>query len=110
MLYEQTMVNLLVKDRQAMAHQDVSTRFVNISFSVQSGNVTILIRDTGPGIPKKFINRVFDPAFSTKRAESGSGIGLYMSKTVIDEMHGCIKALDVDLGACIEIVLPKIST
>ncbi len=108
-LFEQAMVNLLVNAKQAMEKQALSERQVAITFADDGDKVTILMQDSGPGIPKNIMGRVFDPFFSTKKDVGGTGIGLYMSRTVIEALHGTIRAVDVDHGACFEIKLPTAS-
>lgn len=52
------------------------------------GEVRISITDTGPGIPKENLQKIFDPFFSTK--ESGTGLGLAITKKIIDEHKGML--------------------
>ena len=105
-LFEQTMVNLLVNAQQAMSQNGTKNRAIRIAFEAREDTLTITVRDTGPGIPSEHLERVFDPFFSTKKAESGSGVGLFTTKRIIEAMHGRIQALDCSCGACIEIQLP----
>ena len=50
--------------------------------------IVIDVHDTGPGIPKEFHSRVFDPYFSTK--QEGSGLGLAISYSIIQKHSGFI--------------------
>ena len=55
-------------------------------------SVELSIADRGPGVPSSARSRVFDPFFSTKTR--GTGLGLAVSKQIIDEHHGRIRLLN----------------
>lgn len=52
--------------------------------------VKIVVSDTGEGIPEDKLNRLFDPFFTTKAAEKNTGLGLSITKGIIDKHHGTI--------------------
>jgi len=52
--------------------------------------------------------RLFDPFFTTKAEKQGSGVGLYISKQIIEQgMQGSMNAMNAEEGLCVSIVLPK---
>src|SRR6266446_5552653 len=53
--------------------------------------VDLRVEDNGAGIPAAQLNKVFDPYFTTKQATSGTGLGLYIAKKVIEDHNGSIK-------------------
>ena len=53
--------------------------------------VDLRVEDNGAGIPAAQLNKVFDPYFTTKQATSGTGLGLYITKKVIEDHNGSIK-------------------
>jgi signal transduction histidine kinase len=57
---------------------------------VQTPMVEIVIADNGPGIPQELLDRIFEPFFSP--GKGSTGLGLYTSKSIIDEMGGTIHA------------------
>ncbi len=68
--------------------------------------VDIEICDNGGGIDEKFISKIFDPYFSTKQKKNGTGLGLYMSQTIVREHHnGRLSAHNTGDGVCFTISL-----
>jgi len=75
--------------------------------TLEEDTVDIMIKDTGPGIPREVLPRIFDPFFTTKDVGKGSGLGLFIVHEIIDEHDGCI-AVDskADEGTTFFIRLP----
>ncbi|MBF0566836.1 MAG: response regulator [Nitrospirae bacterium] len=70
-------------------------------------SVLITIRDNGGGIPDGIMDRIFEPYFTTKSDDKGTGIGLYMAKTIIENnLYGTLTARNVDGGAEFTITVP----
>ncbi|MCQ0111596.1 sensor histidine kinase [Zhouia amylolytica] len=70
--------------------------------------VSILISDSGKGIPKQLYNKIFEPGFTTKKR--GWGLGLSLVKRIIEDYHkGKVKVLnsEIDKGTTIQIILKK---
>ncbi|MBB5020867.1 sensor histidine kinase [Desulfurispira natronophila] len=69
--------------------------------------VLIEVFDNGGGIPTSIFPRIFDPYFTTKEVGRGTGISLYMAKTIIENhMSGTLNARNHGAGACFTIRLP----
>jgi len=75
------------------------------NFSERYKKVTI--KDNGGGVPQEIVDRIFEPYFTTKEGNQGTGIGLYMSKTIIEEnMKGFLTVENIGDGAIFKIMLP----
>ncbi|HUT24031.1 MAG TPA: ATP-binding protein [Sumerlaeia bacterium] len=70
-------------------------------------HVLIEISDNGRGIPAEAIGRIFSPFYSTKPPEKGTGLGLYISRTIVEEIGGALHVKSApDPGTTFMIVLP----
>jgi PAS domain S-box-containing protein len=109
------LVNILANAKDAIIEQvekKGESRQRNISITVfsQGQEVIIEIVDSGGGIPDHFLAKVFNPYSTTKGASAGSGMGLYMSKMIVEkEMGGAIRAENTEGGARFTITLRKMN-
>jgi two-component system NtrC family sensor kinase len=104
---QQVMMNLLTNARQALEGHPAPRR-VRIA-AHRDGEWTLLeIADNGPGIPESIRSRVFDPFFTTKPAGAGNGIGLGLSRGIIEAHGGTLTLAPADgSGARFLIRLPS---
>lgn len=80
---------------------------IKISAISKDNEVVISIRDNGPGIPGEIADKIFSPFFTTKERDKGTGLGLFIVKTIIEEHKGKISFASVNgKGAEFKIVLP----
>jgi len=104
--YSQVLLNLLSNAKEAiLLHNQMLSGRVDIVITEQDGQGCVSVRDNGGGIPDEILDRIFEPYFSTK--EKGSGIGLYMSKMIIEHnMNGGITAKNIEGGAEFTVCTP----
>jgi len=101
---EQVLVNLISNALQAMEGR--SEPRLDISVSLDAGQVRAAVRDRGPGIPEADLAQIFDPFFTTKEVGEGLGLGLSISMRIIEELGGTMHAQNhPDGGAVFTIVL-----
>jgi signal transduction histidine kinase len=99
--FSQVILNILSNAKDALIEYKESSRIVNIKTYEQNNKIIISIEDNAGGIPKEIISKIFDPYFTTKEEGKGTGIGLYMSKTIIETHHkGKLYAVNGDEGVC----------
>lgn len=71
---------------------------IRITTRARDGWVRLLVDDTGPGVRADIRNRIFEPFFSTRSPDEGSGLGLTVCQRVVSELGGRIRVEDSDLG------------
>ena len=103
----QVLINIIKNAKEAMETTGAKERKISILVSERESELLIKICDSGGGIADDIIERIFDPYFSTKSQNVGTGLGLYMSKTIIEKhLNGIITAYNSGSGTCFEIRLP----
>lgn len=96
----QVILNILKNAEDILKERKVENPSITITTKEEKGVQTIEIEDNGGGIDKEVLPHIFEPYFSTKDEKNGSGLGLYMSKTIIEEhCSGKISAMNGALGA-----------
>ena len=96
----QVLLNILNNAWDIITERHIVSPRIEIKLFREGYSNVTTISDNAGGIPAEIIGRIFDPYFTTKDADKGTGIGLYMSKTIIEKrMNGKISVRNTDLGA-----------
>jgi len=99
---QQALLNLAINARDAMPNGGA----IQVALAVESGQATLSVHDSGVGIPPSMRERLFTPFFTTKGLQ-GSGLGLNVVKTVVEEHRGQITVLsEPNLGTTFSLYLP----
>jgi len=102
----QTIINILNNAKDALAHASTDTKAITIHCHKNTDLVIIDISNNGGNILADDLERIFDPYYSTKPNGQGTGLGLFISKTIIEKnMKGKLTASNTADGVCFRIEL-----
>ncbi len=100
---QQVLMNLVLNARDSMP----SGGNLNIRTARQNGEIVLEVADTGAGIPKDQIHKIYDPFFTTKGTGRGTGLGLSVTYGIIQEHRGTITVRsESGSGTCFRVALP----
>jgi len=103
----QVIINILKNAKEALVTNEVKDPIIRIDISIEGENVCVDICNNGPSIPIDVLPRIFEPYFSTKDEKTGAGLGLYISKIVVEKhLAGMISASNTEKGVCFIIKIP----
>jgi signal transduction histidine kinase len=98
--FAQVLLNILNNARDALVARASAEPSITITLQETNSSTVITIRDNAGGIPEEILDKIFDPYFSTKGPEQGTGLGLFMAKTIIEtNMGGTLTVRNVGDGA-----------
>jgi len=101
--FQQVILNIVNNAIDALVSKKIHNKKIIIYINTSG---TITINDNANGVPNNILNRIFEPYYTTKEEGKGTGIGLYMSKTIIeDHMSGSLNVTNNNLGALFTVKL-----
>ena len=105
--FSQALLNILTNARDALFINKIKTPEVKISISATTSNALLRIEDNAGGIKENIMKDIFNPYFTTKEENNGTGIGLYMSKVIIEQnLKGEISVENTNGGVAFIIKIP----
>jgi len=105
--FQQVILNLITNAKDALIQNNAPQPTITIRIEADGERVKITMEDNAGGIAQELLPKIFDNFFSTK-GKQGTGIGLYMSKLIIEEgMEGRLYARNSERGAIFTIELPQ---
>ena len=103
---QQVILNLIKNAEDALIEKEIENPYIKISTYKENNQYVLEVSDNGGGISKNIMDNIFDPYFSTKTKKDGTGLGLYMSKTIIEEhCNGELNVINTKDGALFKIIL-----
>ncbi len=106
--FKHIIINIINNAKDAFKNQ--TSKKININVENLNHTINIHISDNAGGIPENIIEHIFESNFTTKEVGKGTGIGLYMSKTIIEKINGKLSVKNNNDGAVFKIEIPKINT
>ena len=104
----QVLINILNNAKEACVENRSNNRKIRIVCEEFEDMYQIRIHDNAGGIPQEISSKIYDPYFSTKKQKNGTGLGLYMSKTIVeDHLNGILRHENDQDGAVFYIELFK---
>ncbi len=104
----QVIINIISNSIDNFIEKGIKEPKISIKACCEDDQCIVQICDNGGGINEAILPKIFDPYFSTKEEKNGTGLGLYISKVVIeDHSSGLLNVANVDDGVCFEIILKR---
>jgi PAS domain S-box-containing protein len=98
--FAQVLLNILSNARDVLVERKIVEPIIRVAITSENGRSVVTVSDNGGGIADHVLPKIFDPYFTTKEQGKGTGIGLYMSKAIIEQnMDGRLTVRNADGGA-----------
>jgi signal transduction histidine kinase len=96
----QVFINIINNAKEALLENKIENPYVKIHCNIEDQKILINIEDNAGGIDEKYMDRIFEPYFTTKESLNGTGLGLYISKIIIEKhFNGQILVDNFENGA-----------
>lgn len=106
--YMQVLISILTNAKDTLLHREVKDAYIQIDLHEKDDNIVLKISDNAGGIKEEHMHRIFDPYFTTKHKSMGTGLGLYISKMIIEKnMNGILSVENAKDGAVFSITMEK---
>lgn len=89
----QVILNIVMNAVHALIESKTNSPCIELLLGEKNSESFIAVKDNGPGIPAEIQNQIFKPFFSTKKDKQGTGLGLSVCKTVVEQHHGVIQVV-----------------
>jgi PAS domain S-box-containing protein len=105
---EQVIISILGNAKDALLSNPPQQRRIRITLEEKNDLYSIVIEDNAGGVPEPYLEKIFEPYFTTKHKSQGTGLGLYIAKMLMqDALGGDLVVSNTPQGAAFEILIPK---
>jgi signal transduction histidine kinase len=103
----QVLITLLSNASEVLKNKAIAQKQITIRLKKENGYARIEVEDNGGGIDRMYMEKIFDPYFTTKEQTGGTGLGLYIAKIIVEKsMEGKLLAENRNGGAVFSIIVP----
>lgn len=104
----QVFLNIIKNAQDVIVDKKTPSPKISVKGSEANGEMTVIVADNAGGIDAAIIDKIFEPYFSTKDEKTGTGLGLYMSKLIVEQhCQGKLTVTNGDEGAIFTVILPE---
>jgi signal transduction histidine kinase len=106
--YSQVILNILSNAKDVLLERKVQNPKIDIEIKNGNNYALVKIKDNAGGVDVAILDKIFEPYFTTRHQTQGTGIGLYMSKNIIERnMNGYINVTNTEDGALFTVKIDK---
>ena len=98
--FSQVFINIVINAKDVLTEREIEGPKVTITISSEDNCAVVTVADNAGGIPEEIMGKIFEPYFTTKGPQGGTGVGLFMSKAIIEKnMGGRLAVRNIANGA-----------
>ncbi len=105
--FKHVMLNLITNAKDAFEKKDIEKKRIILSSEERGNYILICVEDNAGGVPEEIKEKIFEPNFSTKPSDKGTGIGLHISKMILEKIDAEISMENTNLGAKFTVKIPN---
>ncbi|QSZ43009.1 PAS domain S-box protein [Sulfurimonas aquatica] len=106
----QVYINLIKNAKEALLENEIKDAKIFITIREDEQDIITEICDNAGGVEPELLEKIFEPYFTTKDERNGTGLGLYMSQTIVEKhLGGTLSVKNTKEGACFSVRVPKIA-
>lgn len=102
--FAQVLLNLMSNAKDILIQRDIENPWIDLEVDYMDGYSIVTVTDNANGVEEEHLEQIFEPYFTTKSSSNGTGLGLYMSKMIIEKnMGGELSVENTKDGACFKV-------